>query len=362
MSIFKRRQKGRAPSAVYSYEFWRGGRRFSGSTEETDKFKARAFERAEIAKVESQLREERETGRKPMTLDQAFTFYADEVLAFLPSKAGGERELHWLEDFIGADKPVHELTNVDVAEITNARRACMKRSGRDTQGRPLYKPIANATVNRTLEYLRAALWHARDRHEALIKPSLKIKKLVEPKARVREASAAEETDLFKFMRKDFHDVMEFALLTGIRLKGCVTLTWRDVDFEHRTIRYLKKRERGQQVQWGTLPMTSAVEAILRRQIGYDRVQVWTYVAIGKKGGKGGTLHGGTFEPGKRYPITYWNLRTRFERAKAKAGVTDFRFHDWRHTAATRILRATGNLALAQRMLDHAQVTTTRKYS
>ena len=47
MSIFKRQQSGRAASQVYSYEFQRGGRRFSGSTAESDKSKARAFERAE---------------------------------------------------------------------------------------------------------------------------------------------------------------------------------------------------------------------------------------------------------------------------------------------------------------------------
>jgi len=85
------------------------------------------------------------------------------------------------------------------------------------------------------------------------------------------------------MRADFHDVMEFALLTGIRLKGCVTLTWRNIDFEQRTIRYIKKRERGQPEAWGSLPMTSAVEAILRRQFGHDRTYVWTFVAQGKQG-------------------------------------------------------------------------------
>ena len=54
--------------------------------------------------------------------------------------------------------------------------------------------------------------------------------------------------------------------------------------------------------------------------------------------------------------------TRWKRAIAKTGLTDFRFHDLRHTAASRVLRETGNLAVVQEMLGHAQVTTTRKYA
>jgi len=56
-----------------------------------------------------------------------------------------------LEDRLGADKPAHEITNEDIQRITTARRACMKASGRDDKGRRLFKPIANATVNQTLE-------------------------------------------------------------------------------------------------------------------------------------------------------------------------------------------------------------------
>jgi integrase len=71
---------------------------------------------------------------------------------------------------------------------------------------------------------------------------------------------------------------------------------------------------------------------------------------------------GVFREGERYPISYWNLQTRWRRALAKAGVTDFRCHDLRHTAATRTLRATGNLKLVQKQLGHKPFTTTAKYA
>jgi integrase len=41
-------------------------------------------------------------------------------------------------------------------------------------------------------------------------------------------------------------------------------------------------------------------------------------------------------------------------------VTDFRFQDFRHTAATRLVRATGNLKMAQKLLSHAELATTSR--
>lgn len=358
MSVFKP-----TGTSTYYYKFQREGRTFQGSTGRTEKTGARAFERAEKLKAEKQLREERETDRKPMTLDRCFTLYTDNLLAHRTTGSQSERDLHWIENQLSPEKLLNELTNANIESLIAARRACKKRSGTDAKGRPLLKPVSVATVNRTLECLRAALYYARDFHEALIKSDLKIRKLEEPEERVRSATAHEEAAIFAALREDFHDVARFALLTGIRFFGCVSLTWPNVKFEEGTITYRKKRKAGRAGdEWGALPITPEVEAILRRQIGRHRMQVWTYVSEGKKGGKGGTGRAGVFREGERYPISYWNLQTRWRRALAKAGVTDFRFHDLRHTAATRTLRATGNLKLVQAQLGHKLITTTAKYA
>lgn len=47
-------------------------------------------------------------------------------------------------------------------------------------------------------------------------------------------------------------------------------------------------------------------------------------------------------------------------AIARSGVKDFRFHDTRHTAATRVLRES-NLRVVQTLLGHSDVKTTTKY-
>jgi site-specific recombinase XerD len=61
-------------------------------------------------------------------------------------------------------------------------------------------------------------------------------------------------------------------------------------------------------------------------------------------------------------MTREGLKTEWRRAKLDAKLLDYRFHDNRHTAATGILRATGNLKAVQKLLRHSDVSTTAKYA
>ncbi|EKS38742.1 tyrosine-type recombinase/integrase [Afipia clevelandensis] len=61
-------------------------------------------------------------------------------------------------------------------------------------------------------------------------------------------------------------------------------------------------------------------------------------------------------------MTREGLKTEWRRAKLDAVLLDYRFHDNRHTAATGILRATGNLKAVQKLLRHSDVSTTSKYA
>jgi len=48
--------------------------------------------------------------------------------------------------------------------------------------------------------------------------------------------------------------------------------------------------------------------------------------------------------------------------RSKAGLKDFRFHDFRHDLATKLLRDTGNLKLVQRALNHSDIKSTLRYA
>jgi integrase len=66
--------------------------------------------------------------------------------------------------------------------------------------------------------------------------------------------------------------------------------------------------------------------------------------------------------GDRFPLTYSGLKSFWRRLRKRAGVTGFRFHDFRHDLATKLLRETGNLKLVQRALNHANIKTTTRYA
>ena len=44
------------------------------------------------------------------------------------------------------------------------------------------------------------------------------------------------------------------------------------------------------------------------------------------------------------------------------GIKEFRFHDFRHDFATKLLRQTGNLKLVSKALNHADIKTTARYA
>src|SRR5262249_56327455 len=66
--------------------------------------------------------------------------------------------------------------------------------------------------------------------------------------------------------------------------------------------------------------------------------------------------------GQRYPLTYNGLESYWRRLRNRAGVTDFRFHDYRRDFATKLLRQERDIRLVQKALGHASIQTTMRYA
>jgi integrase len=136
--------------------------------------------------------------------------------------------------------------------------------------------------------------------------------------------------------------------TGLRQRECVTLRWSEVNWDTRQI--IKIGKGGKHV---VIPITSAVREIVWPLRGNHPEFVFTYVAERTRGGR---------IKGERYPLTLSGTKTRWRRLRKAAGVTGFRFHDFRHDFASKLLRETGNLKLVQRALNHADLKTTARYA
>lgn len=114
--------------------------------------------------------------------------------------------------------------------------------------------------------------------------------------------------------------------------------------------------------WHTIPLTARMIEIIRSR---PRVcpQVFTYEC---KRSAPPIRRGDKMLPsrkkGQRYPFGKQGWSREWRAALKAAGIEDFRFHDLRHTAGSRITRACGNLKVTQKVLGHTSITTTARYA
>lgn len=181
---------------------------------------------------------------------------------------------------------------------------------------------------------------------------LKLKQPL-PAPRTRWATKAEKFLIYKHMRKDYRSVLKFALLTGLRLGGLLPLKT-DIDFQRRLIRY-KKKSRVRETL-GYFPVTPALHRMLvhSMNLGQGHDEVFAFVCSRSHKGH---------QKGKRYPITREGFKTEMQKVIKAAGITEWRnIHDLRHTAATDMLAATGDVMMVRDALGHSAVDQTEKYA
>lgn len=322
MSIYRPKN-----SPYWHYDFQFKGRRFFGSTGQKSKTEARKVEQAERTQAASGKPDVR-----PTTLDEASGLYWLEVAQDQPSAYDTNYQLRNLCDGLGRNELLSDIAQADLARYCARRRA----------------NVSNASVNRELQLARRVWRYAVKRLRAGVADvDWSDLMLREPPERVRELTAGEEARLFEALRPDYHDLISFLLLAGTRRSGAIGLLWSDVDLLGGRARIRLKGGRTQ-----SLPLTPSMVTLIARQP-RACAQVFTYMCIRNSGRR---------QRGKRYPVTKTGLRRVWGNALKAAGIADFRLHDLRHTAATRIVRTSGNLKIAQKLLGHTRIETTARYS
>ncbi|VDS10075.1 Tyrosine recombinase XerC [Paracoccus haematequi] len=318
-------------SRIWQYDFVIKGSRFRGSCETED------FEEAKL--VEARLKLEaahapEATGR--FTLGQALGTYYTDVCQHQPSARTAMSQARGLLLFLDEKRDTGALTTADVQAFINSRRA---------------DGITPATINRQLDMLDRSLKHmARTNRSALPEIDFRKMRLKEPEERVRELTMEEQEELFKHLRWDLHPFTMFALMTGARLASVAKLRWSDIDRRHGRMTFIGKY--GKRYRFPISPEIGALlDAIPRSDDPVAGKFVFLYRDHRRRG----------------YPLTPIShkgggLMEDFREALEMANIEDFRFHDLRHTFATRVLRKTGNLKLVSRLLGHASIETTMRYA
>lgn len=321
--------------------------RFSGSTGQKKEAAAR--------KYEERIRELAGLGKltQLVTVEQACKRYLDEVTRHTHTeraKTNQELCMRELETFYGPDTLLVGITPDDVAKAASARAktpvACQK-------ALRLPKP---STVNRqVIEPMRRLLRRARKQWGVPIdleqfqwggRDGLKLK---EPEGRKREMSASEEARFWEVLPGDYHDLCELYMISGKRQSNWLDLTRADVDLDcgRVNMRLLKKRR----VDLLVLELTDRELEIISRAMGSSNSNaVFTAISQSDR------------DRGLRIPITARMLWAAVRKACSSAGIHDFRPHDFRHTFASRALRADPNIKKLQATMDHSSINSTLRYT
>lgn len=346
MSVYRpKRGDGSFKSEFWHYDFvlklpTGERRRFHGSTGQRTKRKAEA--------VEDRIRELAAAGKlhDAMTLNEAAWRYYQEVAIDQPSAADTAKGIEHLCRLIGAETPLVAVTGDVIAD------AVRRRAGEYCQFKNQKRLISGATVNRQIiETARRILRRARRTWGVSVDIEIDWAALTRPEAGIRDRPirAEERQTMDAQTRADYLPIMEAYRLTGARKAALPGLLKTAIDWDRDGFTIILKRRRGEAPREHFIPFTPESRELFRAECGKSPLpEVFTYVV------QRGRLKG------MRRPITYNGLRRAWE--ASRKGVQGIRFHDKRHDAATALLRGSGNLAAAGRLLGHADLSSTQRYA
>jgi integrase len=294
--------------------------------------------------------------RAQITLSEALGRYWETRGAHVRSAGDIRRHSQTLIAELGAETALDRLGTRDLEDYVARRR--VRRARNPETGRVELRDRANASINREIGLLRSVIIAAR--HWRALVPEIDWRRVMlpEPDKAQTILSAAKEADLFQALRPDYWPLIEFALISGVRLENAIGLRWDQIDWQGRAITFrVKSRRPGGKLL--VLPLTDGLAQLLAREQGRHREIVFTYIC-GRN--RHDPHHGVMQVKGARYPFSHDGWRKDWMAARNAIGLPQLRFHDLRHTAATRTLAACGNLNVVKEMLGHADIATTARYA
>lgn len=177
------------------------------------------------------------------------------------------------------------------------------------KNKKLESGVANATVNRMLAVLRAILKRCVNDWEWLDKAPY-IRLMREPTKRVRWLTKEEANLLLLNLPSHIADMMRFTLATGLRESNVTRIEWSQIDMQ-RKVAWIHA-DQSKTNNGIAVPLNENAIAVLLKQIGKHSVKVFTY---------------------KGNPVDIANTKA-WRAALKKSNISDFRWHDLRHTWAS----------------------------
>jgi integrase len=309
MALYKRGE-------VYHYDFAMDGRRYRGTTKETILSKARM---AEAQLMQDAKRRKLTAQRRTLTLaDFSARFLNWTTTARLEFESRKYYESGWKmlsQTPIAAMRLTHITTDDAVA---------------------LRFPGSPANGNRALRTLRRMLGKAA---EWGVIPTAPRIKLFKEEGRSALISDEAEAKLLEVAKQPLRDVLTIMLDCGMRPGEVFQMCWEDIDWERNWV-FIPR---------GKTKLSRRYAVLSERMIELLRA-------------RRGDQAGGWVFPSDSKPGHLTTVATAFQTARAEAKLSsDIKLYSARHTFATKLLTATGNVSLVMRTLGHSNAQTAMIY-
>ncbi|MCX6353977.1 MAG: site-specific integrase [Candidatus Aureabacteria bacterium] len=203
-----------------------------------------------------------------------------------------------------------------------------KYRGRDSRDVPM------ATINRELACLSHMFNMAIKWEKAEHNPAKGVKFFKEENLTQRLLTNDQITALLANCTDYLKGIVTIALNTGMRLGEILNLTWGQVDLGQGYITVIKTKSGKQR----KIPINRAAYDVLKNQ---HRDSIFVFNQDGKPFG---------------------SVKKGFKAALRRSGIGYCRFHDLRHTFATRLVLANVSLPVVKELLGHASIETTMRYA
>lgn len=340
MKIYKREGKKGTSWQIYFYEPSKepGGKvKLVGKTFSSRKDASDYLSKVRVAKKEKRYHDVFDVKREYLTL---FSELADHYIENFKSQKSYPTKQYMIKRLRAkfGQKKLSEITRLDLETYRTERRDAPLKSGQSR---------AEASVNYELATLSHMMQKAVDWEMLETSPFRKGKRLMfkVDNARGRYLSAPEIESLMKAIddlkihAPHLKAIVSTALLTGMRKGELLGLKWGNIVGDFINLKGDKtKSGKGRQI-----PINARLAEVLWevRQKNQLRSE---YVFCDSQGRR------------------FHDVRSSFANALRRAGIDDFTFHDLRHTYASHFMMREGNLTTLSKLLGHASLAMTMRYS
>lgn len=319
--------------------------RLKGYKPETASFERKTDAQRWATQTEAAMREGRyfqSSAGKGKSLNDAIERYSRDILPNLKDSKHRLTHLSWWKGEIGETELKH-VTPALISECRDKLKSTPYNSGKTEKHR------SEATVNRYLASLSPVLKVATTEWGWIQEnPCQKIRRGTETRGRTRFLSDFERKALLRACDKatetpELRIIVLLAITTGGRRSEIAGLRWRDVDFTRRRIIF-------------TEPKNGEARAAPLVGPAFEALKAWSRTRP-----LDGSAHvfPGRTEKTSDKPLDFERA---WQTAVKRSELSDFRFHDLRHTAASYLAMHGAGLREIAEILGHKTLAMVQRYS